>query len=274
MSKSIDNLLITNISKIIGEILTGSKISDMFQFLGLIDFDKSENRMYTSTKWKRINETVLYECKHSKSSKPLFKVIEYTLSPQNFIHNPETWKSIKTNVNAQLMFYGFEIDDSGKIQKSKPVESFSDAQKRLKTFSSRLEDKNIHKETIKYCRQELFNENYFHAVFEASKGLIERLRTMTNSNLDGNTLVDEIFKIKDPCIIINGNFLITETEKSECKGMRSLISTIVYLYRNPKAHNLKLYDYTNEDDAITAFTFISLAHNFLDDCIVVRFSEK
>ena len=64
--------------------------------------------------------------------------------------------------------------------------------------------------------------------------------------------------------------LITQTDKSKYQGLKSLLNTIVYLYRNPNAHEPKLYDVTSETDAVTALTLMSLANSLLDDCINVR----
>ncbi|MGM0214925.1 TIGR02391 family protein [Enterococcus sp. AZ109] len=269
MSKPIDNRIIEHVAKILGEELTGSKIDDMFDQLGLINLDKIE-RGYTSTKWRRIHESVLVKCKENNSALPFFLVIQYVLTPSSYIDKPDYWKKILRGINSQLMFYGFEVNDAGRVIETEVVESFGDGQRRLQSFTERLSAYEIHPEILKYCTDELFSENYFHAILEASKGLLHRLREMSGLDLDGSTLVNEAFIIRKPVIVINGNKMESLTEKSEYNGLKSLLNTIVYLYRNPKAHEPKLYNPSSESDAVTAFTLMSMAHSILDNCIRVR----
>ena len=67
--------------------------------------------------------------------------------------------------------------------------------------------------------------------------------------------------------------MVNDTEKSQYQGLKSLLNTICYLYRNPTAHSPKMYDDRNERDAIQALLLISMAHVQLDKCICVRFLE-
>lgn len=269
MSKPIDNVIVEHISRILAEELTGSKIDTMFELLNLPNFDQLE-RDYTTTKWRRINESVLDKCKRTNSTAPLFSVIQYVLNPPLYMDKPNDWKKILRDINSQLMFYGFEVNDSGKVIVIEVVETFNDAQKRLQSFNERLSEYDIHPEVIKYCQSELFSENYFHAILEASKGLLQRLRELSGLELDGTTLVNEVFILRNPTIIIGNSKNETMSEKSEFNGLKSLINTIVYLYRNPKAHEPKLYNPSSENDAVTAFTLMSMAHSILDDCVRVR----
>ncbi|WP_231105508.1 TIGR02391 family protein [Enterococcus hirae] len=270
LSKPIDNALIEEISIILADVLTGSKITTMFQYLNFKDFDQINNLPTTSTKWRRLNETISYHCSVSKNAKPLFKVTQYVMQPQKFIDKPELWKSTLKAINSKLIFYGFELNDSGKIIPSVRVDSFSEAQKRLLSFQDKLSDYDIHEQTMFYCKEEFLKENYFHAIFEASKGLLNRVRSISELTEDGSLLIDKAFILKRPVILIKNNMLSTLTEKSEYNGLKSLLNTIVYLYRNPQAHEPKLYNPKSETDAITAFTLISLAHRILDNCINVR----
>ncbi|MCI1903877.1 MAG: TIGR02391 family protein [Enterococcaceae bacterium] len=271
MTKPIDNSVVESISRILADILTGSKITTMFKILQLSDFDTLNNRPYTSTKWIRINESILDRCHKTKSAKPFFQVIEYVMKPQDFISQPDGyWHSCLKQINSQLIFYGYELNDAGKIHKIQIVETFSDAKKRLISFKEKLSLYEIHPKIYEYCREELFRENYFHAIFEASKGILNRVRQISELDSDGNSLIDQAFRSKQPLILIRGNLLQTLTEKSEYSGLKSLLNTIVYMYRNPQAHEPKLYNPKSETDAITAFTLMSLAHRILDNCINVR----
>lgn len=54
------------------------------------------------------------------------------------------------------------------------------------------------------------------------------------------------------------------------QGLKHLLLSIAQLYRNTNAHSLKLYNPNNLNDAITALTLMSLAHNLLDNCSNAR----
>lgn len=270
MSKNIDNIIIEEISKILGEITTGSKITNMFKTLNFYDSDSINGEKPVSTKWRRLNETSIHECRKSNSAKPFFKIIEYIMKPQNFMNSSEEWYKNKREVNSHLMFYSYELDDSGKIRSIKVIQNYSEAKRRLQSFEEKLSLHDMHPNTLKFCTEELFQENYFHAILEASKSVLERVRQISDLSSDGAELIQQAFSAKSPIILIEGNMLRSKTDRSLYNGLKNLLETIISLYRNPTAHAPKLYDQTSETDAITAFTLISLAHRILDNCINVR----
>ena len=105
-------------------------------------------------------------------------------------------------------------------------------------------------------------DNYFHAVFEAVKGIAERLRTMSGLTLDGTELINRVFSTKMPIIAINS--LKTETEVSEQKGIANLLIGIFGAVRNPSAHSPKIIWEMPEQDAIDIFGILSFVHRKLD----------
>lgn len=270
--KKINNIVIEEIARILAEELTGSKITKMFAELNLYNFDQDihKKEFTNSTKWRRINESVLDACRKSKSATPFFKTIEYVTQPEKYMTNPTAWRELLTSLNIHLIYYGFKVSDSGKIVKTKAATSFSDAQKRSKSLNDKFNELNLHPSILKYANSELLHENYFHAILEASKGLLDRIRKLSGLETDGNTLVNQCFNKKKPIILIQGNYLKNLNEQGSYDGLKSLLNSIVFLYRNPRAHEPKLYDETSMDDAITAFVMISLANKKLDNCINVR----
>ena len=121
----------------------------------------------------------------------------------------------------------------------------------------------MHHEVLKYCRTELLQDNYFHAVFEASKGLAQRIRDLSGIQSDGAALVDRVFSIERPILAINT--LQTETEKTEHKGFAALLKGCFGAVRNPLAHEPKIL-WDGEDDAADYLSLISLLHRKLDCC--------
>ncbi len=77
----------------------------------------------------------------------------------------------------------------------------SEAQQRANDLLANLQMRNVHKEIFKYCTTELVDKNYFHAVFEACKGLFARIRQLSLINTDEIHLVEYVFN--HPVLIIN-----------------------------------------------------------------------
>ena len=49
----------------------------------------------------------------------------------------------------------------------------------------------MHAEVLKFCRAELLEDNYFHAVLEATKSVADRLRGLSGLSEDGSELADQ-----------------------------------------------------------------------------------
>jgi len=129
----------------------------------------------------------------------------------------------------------------------------------------------MHQEVHKYCRKELMQKNYFHAVFEASKGLAQRIRELSGEQAEGAALIDKVFSVEKPILAFNS--LRTETEKSEHKGFAALLKGCFAAVRNPLAHEPKIL-WNGEDDAADYLTLISLLHRKLDVCVLTRIGGK
>lgn len=268
---NIDNQEIEKISRIIGEKLTGSNITAMFQDLGFTDFDLKQNRPFTSTKWRRINESLLEKCINLKSDRPVLNVIEYVSKPSNYVDSPTIWNDLKRAINSILIFKGYELQDDGYVYTTKAVKTLNEAHQRLKSLKDEISSLTLHPEVTKYCKEELLQENYFHAVFEACKGLFDRIRKMSDLTLDGYPLINNAFNFEkppyQPKIFIQGNSLKTQDEKNQYYGLVNSIKTCLYLYRNHQAHIPKIYDELSLNDAIRGLILVSLSHELLDHCV-------
>ncbi len=132
---------------------------------------------------------------------------------------------------------------------------------------TKLKERNIHPQVIKYCNSELMQDNYFHAVFEATKSLAQIIRDKTGIQKDGSALIDEAFAINNPYLVFNT--LQTETEQTEHKGFALLLKGCFSAIRNPRAHEPKIL-WNGEDDVIDYFSLISMLYKKLENVIVVK----
>lgn len=120
----------------------------------------------------------------------------------------------------------------------------------------------MHEEVLNYCRAELLDENYFHAVFEATKGVAERIRLMSGLKSDGADLITKAFMGLHPILTLGP--LNTESEKSEQRGFANLLIGLFGAVRNPLAHAPKTNWSMSEQDALDILTLVSLIHRKLD----------
>ena len=119
-----------------------------------------------------------------------------------------------------------------------------------------------HPDVLKFCREELLSDNYFHAVLEAVKSVAEKIRNRTGLTDDGGELVDRAFGGKTPMLAINA--LTTESEKSEQKGFCNLLKGTFGMFRNTTAHAPRLHWQMSKDDAEDLLSMVSLMHRRID----------
>ncbi|MBF0413133.1 MAG: TIGR02391 family protein, partial [Desulfamplus sp.] len=136
------------------------------------------------------------------------------------------------------------------------------ARARADALRSKLEDRGTHSEIFNYCKSELLEDNYFHAVLESIKGIADRIRRLSGLTIDGADLVNKSFSVKAPILAINN--LLTETELSEQKGFSNILIGIFGAIRNPTAHAPKISWHMTEQDALDIFAMISFIHRKLD----------
>ena len=105
-------------------------------------------------------------------------------------------------------------------------------------------------------------ENYFHAVFEATKSVAQKIRDRTGLTGDGAEIVDQAFRISSPLLAINS--LRTETEQSEQKGFANLLKGMFGTFRNVTGHAPKIMWPISEQDALDLLTMVSYLQRRLD----------
>lgn len=152
--------------------------------------------------------------------------------------------------------------EDGKVGHADKATTINAARARAGRLKAALESRAVHDQVLNYCRAELLDENYFHAVFEATKGVAERIRQLSGLSGDGADLVNRAFLGQQPALAL-GQFT-TESEKSEQRGFANLIIGMFGAVRNPLAHVPKSQWPMSEQDALDILTLASLIHRKLD----------
>ena len=195
--------------------------------------------------------------------KTLSELVVYSRAPEEF-------REFCGGLNRILRFYGVEYRDDGGFHRVDPTLTLSEAKRRAEALENKMVSRRVHYEVRKYCKAEYMEENYFHAVVEAYKGLAERIRQQTGYTSDGLELMRQSFERPSP---IQGrypklafNTLATVTEKNEHDGFWDLLSGCTRFFRNPMSHTPKVNWHRDVNDAVDCLTLISLLHFILDDC--------
>lgn len=258
-------VVIENIANILGDTNEGFTGSEIHNFL-----IQSQIEDIDPTNTKRIRLYNAFAASHNKEkcSNNILKFIQVSLAPARFVNNIERFETLRGKVNQQLAFCGYCYMPDGTFNSIKKASTIEDVKIKAVNLKKEIEQRNGHVELIKYCKEELLANNYFHAVFEANKGLLERIRELSGCNTDGNELIEYVFSTKNPILIIN-NF-ITDSEKNEHRGFCNILKGLCGMFRNPTAHEPKIYWSIEEQDALEILGVISYCHRRLDKAQKIR----
>ena len=262
------------ICDIIADTNTGLTKTELKLILGqsgieAVDDGSRNNRFaYTIGLNKRdwLYNCLATELNKTQSFTKIYIFIESTLNPARYTaDNKRTmFANLLENVNKVLMLVGLEVQQNGKLQKVIKATTLNEVDRRVDSLKKHLYSRAIHAEVTKYCINDYLLKDYYDTVFEAAKGIAQRVRDISGLHFDGSRLFQTAFSTKDPYIALNK--LQTENEISEHNGLRELLEAIFHLIRNPAAHTPKINWKTDEIKALDVLTMISLAHKYLDEC--------
>lgn len=255
---------IESLARSLGEAGSGNDISRVLADRGLVD-NSGE-----STKWRRLYWIFHYGQRKYGCANHVVDFVRAFLTPARFVGRNDEFENHRRALNTILAFSGLEYGADGQFRHTTVAQTIDEAEKRVWTIKAKFSGRRLHPEVLKYCRTELMHDNYFHAVFEAAKGLAHRLRDMSGVQADGAALVDRVFSVERPVLAMST--LQTETEKSEHKGFAALLKGCFAAVRNPLAHEPKIL-WEGEDDAADYLSLISLLHRKLDDCVSTRLTS-
>lgn len=263
-----------NISAIIADTSRGLTKSELQRHLReskiqLVSDESFNNGLYYKTGLNK--RDWLYNCfaneiNTNHNFNKIINFVEIVMNPTNYtkLEKREQYKFILEELNKILLLLGYKIDSSGKLIEIVKANSLDEVDRRVNSLKKKLYDRNIHSEVAKYCINDYLREDYFDAVFEATKGIAERVREISGLKSDGSELFQNAFATKDPYIVLN--MLATDSEKNEYNGLKELLISLFHLVRNPMAHTPKINWKQNENEALDILTIISFAHKYLDKC--------
>jgi uncharacterized protein (TIGR02391 family) len=193
------------------------------------------------TKRRRLFEAFQARQTRDRAANAVLACIELALSPDRFLDAPEAFDLWRSQINEALSFVGLVITERGSLDRlDRAASTISEARARANRFREALRERKVHHLVLSGCASEIEDENYFHAVFETTKSLADRVRTLTGLSEDGTTLVDRALGRSGSLPMLALNKLESRTDQSEHDGYANMLRGLFGAFRNTTAHRPKV----------------------------------
>ncbi|MGU7811548.1 TIGR02391 family protein [Burkholderia sp. AW49-1] len=250
-----------SICRVLGDTANGLTGTEIGHLLANKRFQDPTPQM---TKWQRLfNALVAQQNKHSVGNHTI-QFINEAMNPSLYLRRPELFAWRRENLNSALSLCGYHVREDGQVGYAQEATTLDEALSRANRLKAVLEQREVHPNVLAFCRSELLQENYFHAVFEAVKSVAKRLEQLSGGTGDGAELVDFALGMSSGTPRVAINALQSKTDIGEQRGFANLLKGIFGMVRNPLAHNAKIEWDMSEQDAMDTLTMLSLVHRRLD----------
>ena len=206
---------VEHIARIIGEAVTGSVVDQLLAAAGIPSTGES-------MKWRRITGSVEAHQRRSRNGDCVIKLL--AVRPQRWANRPMDYQRLPDELNGVLVDDGPQVLPDGRVQRVRAARTHDEAAALSQRLAGELHRRGGHPGVSRYCSAELVREDCFNAVFEAIKGLAERVRYMAGVDEDGHKLVAVALEGSSPCVRLND--LSTVTQRSEQTGVANLMKGV------------------------------------------------
>jgi uncharacterized protein (TIGR02391 family) len=262
---SFDETTLRAICDVLGDTssgLTGGEIGHVLSDCGIDD------PLPNITKRRRLFEALRQRQNRDRCGNQVVAFIYAAMNPVRYVSNLDVFEIRRAALNQVLGFAGLNLGENGQLRQTSATRTISEARERASRLRRALLDRRVHPDVLRFCREELLQDNYFHAVFEATKSVADKIRERSGLGSDGSRLVDEAFGGQSPLLAFNT--LQTATERSEHTGLINLLKGLFGTFRNTTAHAPKVKWAINEQDALDLLSLASLLHRRLDWAVRTR----
>lgn len=255
---------LTSIAKVLADTTDGLKGSEIEYLLRDCRMPDPTPEL---TKRKRLFNAFVEVQNQKQVGNHVIMFINRAMNPVQYTSQPRVFSERRDRLNTVLAFSAMFIGEDGQVRRSQRAKNLDQALERANRLHAALVQRDVHKDVLAFCKAELLQENYFHAVFEATKSIAAKIRKRSGLATDGASLVQEAFGLASGTPLLAINPLKTETDKGEQRGFANLLIGLFGTVRNPLAHNPKVEWDMTEQDALDVLTLASLVHRKLDKAI-------
>jgi uncharacterized protein (TIGR02391 family) len=256
--KSFQESHLKEIFKAVADAATHSELTDLFRQCGITECGGKP-------KWERMLLALSARQAQDRCGNNVANFIQVLMDTARFVSNPDWYSEIRNSVNQLLAFSGYHLQEDGRFTTVTQAKTITEAEERAGRLRANLGQRRVHPEVLAFCKAELVDKNYFHAVFEATKSVAQKIRDRTDLTTDGAELVEKAFSGRYPLLAINS--LQTETEQSEQRGFANLLKGMFGTFRNVTAHAPKIMWSVTEQDALDLLTLVSFLHRRIDTSV-------
>jgi uncharacterized protein (TIGR02391 family) len=208
--------------------LSGSEIGQLLKDTRIADSDPSQ------TKRIRLFDALAARQQRDACANNVIAFIQNAMDPIRYISSSGIFEARRTELNVALALVGYKLGEDGKIAITDAAKTLAEAEGRARSLEKKLRQRRVHPDVLRFCKAELLQDNYFHAVLEASKSVTDKIRNKTSLTTDGDALVTKAFSGERPLLAINS--LETESHRSEQNGLANLLRGMFGTFRNPTSH--------------------------------------
>jgi len=152
----LEDAVIDQLSRTLGDALFGSDITRIFNACGIADTSGE------STKWKRIYYTFAELQRLDKCANRLGQFVQSALAPARWSARRDEHAVVRDAVNHTLLLAGLEIAADGKLHSVKAATTLDEATERANRLHAKLKQRSVHPEVLKFSRRLLIRDsNYF-----------------------------------------------------------------------------------------------------------------
>ncbi len=126
----------------------------------------------------------------------------------------------------------------------------------------------MHQQITEHCKILFAQGNYFHAVFEACKVYNKLVQSKSQTLLDGQALMLQVWGCEKGVLKITS--CKTDTEKNVQEGIKFLSAGIMAAMRNPTAHEPALHWPIEKQDCVDMLSFMSFLFRQLDKAVYFK----
>lgn len=269
---AIDEPIVRSLSEALGRTeggLTNKQINELLAAARIPDPTPpaSPGTYVAISKRDRLFNVLTAQQRRDGCSNAVLAFVAKALAPIRFHESPGAFEALRDEVNVPLAFAGYCVDDAGKLHPKRQAETLTEARHRALRLRSQLVDRGAHPRLLRYCVAEIDDDNYFHAVLEASKSLADEVRCRTGRSEDGVLLIDAVFELgKRGHPLLALNKMSTDTERSRHNGLANSLRGVFGSLRNPVAHEPKIKSTMTGQDAVDELCHMSYLHRRLDEC--------
>lgn len=228
-----------------------------------------------ASRHRRLLTAMLAEQERARCADSIAKFLRRTGYHIKTKRGEDAYKRYIREMNQILSFAGLELDNNANLDEAslnqqdgtkKSMYIAPEAEERAKQFKALIKARHLHPDLELSCRAEFFIEpGYFVFLTEATKVLLEKVKSKSNLRVDTPTIAEQAFAFPwkgEPVLAFNQ--FESDSDRSEQFSLMVLLKAMFLIVQDEQSgkyrHGWKL----SQDDALDLLTMISFFHKKID----------